>query len=430
MKKFTSFLTLALGTAILITFSGCLKDRCESTLTYLVYKPVYVKMDEVRNDLRTEAPRPLKKPGNIYVYGNYLFVAEYREGIHVIDNSDPSNPVGVSFIKIPGCENMAVRGNIMYANSYVDLVSLNISNPQSVQLVCRTNDMFEALGLYQDLGHLVYYEQTSETVERPCDSPVYYYEDFSGWGRPGLKDVLFVNASFDNNASGSESNAPAGVGGSMARFTLAANRLYSVGNYDLKVFGLNGEGCATLNNTVNLGWGIETIFPYQDKLFIGSSSGMFIYDNSNPDQPTQLAAFAHARACDPVYVSGNTAYVTLRDGTECTGFANQLDVINITNITNPVLLKSYPMHNPHGLSISDDNLFLCEGNQGLKIFDVSEWAKIDQRLLSHQNDFFAFDVITLGDKKLAIVVGKDGLHQFDYSDPADPKALSLIPVQQ
>ena len=164
MKKFTSFLTLALGTAILITFSGCLKDRCESTLTYLVYKPVYVKMDEVRNDLRTEAPRSLKKPGNIYVYGNYLFVAEYREGVHVIDNSDPCNPVGVSFIKIPGCENMAVRGNIMCANSYVDLVSLNISNPQSVQLVCRTNDMFEPLALYQDFGYMVYYEQTSETV--------------------------------------------------------------------------------------------------------------------------------------------------------------------------------------------------------------------------------------------------------------------------
>lgn len=425
MKKFTSFLTLVLGTAILITFSGCLKDKCESTLIYQVYQPVYVKMDEVRNDLRTEAPRAVKKPGNIYVYDNYLFIAEQREGIHVIDNSNPSSPVNVSFIKIPGCENMAVRGNILYANSYVDLVSLDISNPQSVQLICRTNDMFEPIALYEDLGYLVYYEPTTETVERPCDTPVYYY-DFGIWGR---KDVLFVNAAFEDSSNGS-SGAPAGVGGSMARFTLTANRLYSVGNYDLKVFGLNEAGCATLNNTIQLGWGIETIFPYQDKLFIGSSSGMFIYDNSNPDQPTQLAAFAHARACDPVYVSGNTAYVTLRDGTECTGFVNQLDVVDITNITNPVLLKSYPMHHPHGLSISEDHLFLCEGDQGMKIFDASEWQKIDQRLLSHQNGFFAFDVITLGDKKLAIVVGKDGLRQFDYTDPAQPRELSLIPVQQ
>ncbi|NUO02408.1 MAG: hypothetical protein HUU01_17515 [Saprospiraceae bacterium] len=427
MKRMTSLLTLALGTAILITFSGCLKDKCESTLTYQAYQPVYVKMDEVRNELRTEAPRTLKTPGNIYVYQNYLFIAEHREGIHVIDNSDPSNPTSVSFIKIPGCENMAVRGNILYANSYVDLVSLDISNPLSVQLVCRTNDMFEPLALFEDLGYLVYYEPTTETVERPCDTPIYYY-DFGGWGR---KDVLFVSESaMQDNASGN-ANAPVGIGGSMARFTMAANRLYAVGNYDMKVFGLNNEGCATLNNTINLGWGIETIFPYQDKLFIGSSSGMFIYDNSNPDQPTQLAAFAHARACDPVYVSGNTAYVTLRDGTECTGFVNQLDVVNITNITNPVLLKSYPMHHPHGLSINaEEKLFLCEGDQGLKIFDATEWAKIDQRLLSHQNGFFAFDVITLDDKKVAIVVGKDGLRQFDYSNPAQPRELSLIPVQQ
>ncbi len=427
MKNFHSYLTLALATAVLFIFSGCLKDRCESTVTYTVYKPIYVQMDDVRNDLKTEAPRELKKPGNIYVYQNYLFIAEYREGIHVMDNSNPANPVAISFIKIPGCEHMAVRGNILYANSYVDLVSLDISNPQSVQLVCRTPDMFEPLALYEDLGYLVYYEPTTETVERPCDSPVYYYDNGGPWG---WKDVLFVNseiAAFDNSGSGG-SSAPAGVGGSMARFTLAADRLYAVSSYDLKVFSLGANGCADFKTTVNVGWGIETIFPFQDKLFIGSSSGMFIFDNSNPDQPSQLSVFQHARACDPVYVSGNKAYVTLRDGTECEGFINQLDVIDITSLTNPVLLKSYSMHNPHGLSISDDNLFLCEGNQGLKIFDASEWDKISQRLLSHQNGFFAFDVITLGDKKLAIVVGKDGLHQFDYSNPAQPKQISLIPV--
>ncbi len=426
MKKSFSFLTLMVATATLFTFSGCLKDQCESTLTYQVFKPVYIKMDEVRNQLLTEAPRELKKPGNIYVYQNYLFISEYREGVHIIDNTDPSNPVNLSFVKIPGCENIAVRGNTLYANNYVDLVSLDISNPQSVQLICRTNDVFDPIALYEDLGYLVYYEPTTETVQRPCDSPVYFYE-FDQWGR---RDMLFASVDVAADISNGSSNAPEGVGGSMARFTMAANRLYSVGTYDLKVFGLDDSGCAALRNTVNLGWGIETIFPYEDKLFIGSNSGMFIYDNSNPDQPTQLSVFQHARACDPVYVYGDIAYVTLHDGTECTGFANQLDVVNVANLTNPILLKTYPMHHPHGLSLTDDKLFLCEGDGGLKIFDASEWNKIDQRLLSNQTGFFAYDVITLGNKKLAIVVGKDGLRQYDYSDATQPRELSLIPVQQ
>jgi hypothetical protein len=42
---------------------------------------------------------------------------------------------------------------------------------------------------------------------------------------------------------------------------------------------------------------------------------MFIYDNSNPQAPVQLGVFQHARACDPVFASGDRAYVTLRDGT-------------------------------------------------------------------------------------------------------------------
>lgn len=428
MKKFTSFLTLALATAAMISFSGCLKDKCESTVIYQVYKPVYVQMDDVRTQLSTESPRELKKAGKIYVYGNYLFINEHREGIHVIDNSDPANPQNISFIKIPGCEDMAVRDNILYASSYVDLVSLDISNPLSVQVVCRTKDVFDPLALYQDLGYLVYYEPTTETIERPCDSPTYYYK-FDNWGR---QEMLFIDAAinFAGNSAGSNDSGVAGVGGSMARFTMAAGRLYTVSNNDLKVFGLNAEGCSDLRSTVPIGWGIETIFPYQDKLFVGSSSGMFIFDNSNPDQPHQLSSFQHARACDPVYVSGTKAYVTLRDGTDCEGFINQLDVVDITNITSPSLLRSFPMHNPHGLSISDDKLFLCEGNQGLKIFDASEWNLIPQRLLAHQGGFFAYDVITLGDKKLAIVVGKDGLYQFDFSDPAQPKQLSVIPVNQ
>src|SRR5690606_2577958 len=98
-------------------------------------------------------------------------------------------------------------------------------------------------------------------------------------------------------------------------------------------------------------WDIETIFPYEDKLFIGARSGMHIYDLATPENPQKISTYSHINSCDPVVVSGDYAYVTLRSGTTCEGFSNQLEVLDISNLASPSLVKVYPMHNPHGLGV-------------------------------------------------------------------------------
>ena len=78
----------------------------------------------------------------------------------------------------------------------------------------------------------------------------------------------------------------AGAGGSTARFTISGNYLYVVNSTSLKAFDISNPVAApVLKSTTNLGINIETIFPYQDKLFIGSSSSMYIYSLSNPEKP-------------------------------------------------------------------------------------------------------------------------------------------------
>ncbi|GHB65185.1 LVIVD repeat-containing protein [Persicitalea jodogahamensis] len=100
------------------------------------YRAVYATAEEIAK-IETQAPRPLRQPGKIYVQGNYLFVNEQGEGVHVIDNTDPAKPLKISFLKIPGNNDIAAKGQYLYADNARDLVVINIADPTSVKLVKR-----------------------------------------------------------------------------------------------------------------------------------------------------------------------------------------------------------------------------------------------------------------------------------------------------
>jgi len=196
---------------------------------------------------------------------------------------------------------------------------------------------------------------------------------------------------------------------------------------DLQTVNVSAESNPIAVRKDLIAWDIETIFPYKENLFIGSSSGMYILDISSPEAPSILSTYQHVRSCDPVVVDDKYAYVTLRSGTACQGFTNQLEVINIENLRSPQLSYTYLMTNPHGLGIDDGTLFVCDGNDGLKAYNAKDVSAIDKNLLAHYKNINALDVIPLGD--VLMMIGENGIYQYDYSNPKDIKLLSQIKLQ-
>lgn len=417
--------------AMLFLMASCVKDDCSRVMTYTKYTPVYKTLAEIRVDPTVEPARELKNPGKIYLYGNLILINEKGEGVHVIDNANPSAPAKLAFISIPGNIDIAMSGNTLYADNYIDLLAIDVSNIQNAHLQKRVQNAFSDLGVDPDLGILVAYTSEEVTEEVGCDDQSFMAQN--QWGNMQTIDNTGTgaNAGVSANVGGSGREA-IGIGGSMARFGINGQHLYIVDNQDMHIFDISNSQNPTRVNQVNvgMGWGIETIFPYQDKLFIGSNVGMFIYDNSNPQNPTYLSEFQHSDVCDPVFIDGNFAYVTLRSGTNCQGFTNQLDVIDITNITNPTLVSSTEMHNPHGLTIEDDKLYLCDGSDGFKVFDIADKQAIGQNQLFHDSSIPAYDAITIPRADAVLVIGKDGFYQYNTSNPAALQLLSHIPVAQ
>jgi hypothetical protein len=212
----------------------------------------------------------------------------------------------------------------------------------------------------------------------------------------------------------------------MARFTIHADHLYALDAGDLQAINVQAETDPQFESRTPISWDMETIFPYKNNLFIGSQTGMHILDISTPSSPVKVSTYAHVRVCDPVVVQDDLAYVTLRSGNQCAGFTNQLEVINIKNVLAPELLKTYPMTNPHGLGIDQSTLFVCDGDAGLKIYDASDIANIDKNQLAHYGNVHAYDVIPFNN--IVMMIGQDGIFQYDYSNPKDIKFLSKLEV--
>ena len=169
-----------------------------------------------------------------------------------------------------------------------------------------------------------------------------------------------------------------------------------------------------------IGSDIETIFPYNNKLYIGAGSSMGVYDLQDPLNPTALSWNGHWCSHDPVVADDNYAYVTLHAANACSSTVNQLEVYDLRTANAPTLLKTYPLSGPLGLSKDGNLLFVCD--DGVKIYDASNPA--DLKLLKTLPGIKSYDVIA--SSGIAYVVTKDGLYQYDYSDRNNIRLLSKL----
>ncbi|MCK9639060.1 MAG: hypothetical protein M0R39_04050 [Prolixibacteraceae bacterium] len=410
-----------------ILLFGLIATSCRDkfNVEYKAMVPVYMSYSELRTSVKVVSQQDLVKPGKIYSYGNYIFINENMKGVHVYNNSNPAAPQSVGFINIPGNIDLVVKNNIMYADSYIDLVAIDVTDPANAKEVGRTKGVFPyMMPLYPEteykrgnvntaLGVVVNWEV--KTVKEEMES--------NDYGNVYAYDYLNLNTKLDALAT---MGAP-GIGGSMARFGLTGNSLVAVDKNSLYYnFDLTEP-----TNPKRAYWDyirggvVETMFLSGKYMFLGTSNGMLIYDLSDPMKPVYLSTFWHMTGCDPVVVQNNKAYVTLRSGVTCANRStNELSVLDITDVKAPNLLRSYGMDNPHGLCISDEILFVCDGNSGLKVYNAANPLLISENLLAKFPGINAYDVIPLG--KSLLMIGSDGFYQYDYSDLTNIKQISVI----
>ena len=129
----------------LVTVAAALACLATSPVRPPTHRAIYLSWEEFRTTaVRVLPPKPIGKRGKLLIAHEHLFVSEPGQGVHVFDDRDPEKPVPLFFIRIPGNIDIAVRDNLLYADSAVDLLTFELRlEERTAKLIGRLENQFD-----------------------------------------------------------------------------------------------------------------------------------------------------------------------------------------------------------------------------------------------------------------------------------------------
>ncbi|WP_288207522.1 hypothetical protein [uncultured Parabacteroides sp.] len=411
--------------SVICMLYGCNDDmKVKETITLTVNKPVLMSADAFRSSVKVKTqPEEITQQGKICFYEGYLYISEPGKGIHIIDNRNPSSPSPIGFIELIGNADVAIRNNMLYADSYVDLIWFDISNPALPVLKNRLENVFPYAFPPIEEGTIDY--PMCETAAANSQIVVGWTQVEESYTTERYKDQEIYYDSMVNS-SGGNSGVSTSVNGSMSRFGFYQNYLYVVLNNQMSIFDLSGDKPVKAVDNMHVGGNVETIFSYKDYMFMGTPTGMLIYSVADPLKPEYQSMMWHVYGCDPVVVEDDIAYVTVHAGNNCGQNFNELIILDVKDVKNPQPIVSYTMTKPKGLGIDNGTLFLCD--DGLKIYNASDPQTLMANRLAHYSGMEGYDVIP--HDNVLMMIADDGIYQYDYSNLKEIKQLSKLAVKK
>lgn len=409
MKNLYIQFTLLLFAILLVS---CTDDSGTVEVDYLEATAIYGDIDEIRAIPLNEDGRTIQNPGKIFIGDGFILIGEEGQGIHVISNQDRSNPISENFIQIPGNKEFFVSGNTLYAESYYDVIKIDVSDPFNAQLISRSknaiqdyfiNDKGETLIGFSYIEKNIVLDENDDFMKEVIDDQLVYL-DFA-------KNVIpksSVPSSFAGNSAQSI--------GTLNRITKSNNHIYLVSNSNMIIIDDNDFESDVIR-LENIKEDMETVFPYQNKLFVGSKTSMSVFDISNNSIPSELSDFEHATSCDPVLPYSDVAFVTLRtaDFSPCPGNSNSLLVIDISDVSNATQLHEIQLASPYGMTIINNHLLVANGTSGLSIFNVEDPR--NPQLVQKNEDIVAYDIIAdPNNADYLFITGQEGMTQYEIDE--------------
>jgi hypothetical protein len=149
---------MSVKNTLLVFLYACFLSACEKESTFTGFngngkKPIYIPLSEL-GDIKNLPPQTIEQTGTIFLRDTLFFMLEFKKGIHVFNILDTMNTAALTFWNIPAITDFTISGNRVYADSWRDLVTIDISDLYQIREISRNKDTFKPI-LYPPLydGH-------------------------------------------------------------------------------------------------------------------------------------------------------------------------------------------------------------------------------------------------------------------------------------
>jgi hypothetical protein len=369
----------------------------------------------------------------ITIVGDTAYVADWDDGLKVIDISNPQNPQIIGSVDTPGgAVSVTVVGDIAYvADEYEGLQVIDISDPQNTQIIgsVDTPGFASGVAVVGDTAYVADGESGLQVIDisDPQSPQIIGSVDTPG-GAVGVTvvgDMAYVADCWEglqvidiSDPQNAQIIGSVYTPGSASGVTVVGDTAY-IADYDmgLQVIDISDpQNPQIIGSLVTPGFALG-VTVVGDTAYVADGSGLQVIDISDPQNPQIIGSFVTPGNAMGVTVVGDTAYVA--DSWE------GLQVIDISDPQNPQIIGSVDTSDcALGVKVVGDTAYVADGNGGLQVIDISD-PQNPQIIGSFVTPGFASGVTVVGDT--AYVADYDiGLQVIDISDPQSPQIIGSV----
>ncbi len=369
----------------------------------------------------------------IFVEGSRAYVAAGFSGLHIIDVTNPANPVEVGSYDSPGdAVGVYVVGATAYlADSQSGLRVVNVSNPASPAELSFYDTPGEARGVTV-VGSIAYVADGASGLRLINVANLASLTEIGFYDTPGeargvtvFGAIAYVADRFSGLRVVDASNPakPSEVGffntfGEALRVTLLGTTAYVADGFSgLEIVNIANSANPTALGSFNEGGEVRDLVVIGATAYLANKRiGLRMLDVANPASLNKLGIYHSLGALAGIAVANGMAY--LADG------YSGLQIVNIANPDRPEVVGVFnaPAY-VVGVYVVGTTAYLANYSRGLRIIDASNPANpVEIGFFSPSDTIYGVYVVG----NLAYLAGSTGLYIINLVDPANPTQLGFF----
>jgi hypothetical protein len=400
-------------------FSSCFRHDCIDHVAVKVYTPVF--LDEIHWQVNPEflSEKKIKNIGKVNAIGQYFFINEMLEGIHVIDNSNPTAPIPLGFISIPGNIDFDTDGRFLYADSYADLLTIDISNIRNPRLIQRKRNAFQHSLLEHNSRIIGHYVAKDSFVDFQCGVFTRNYMEDDGT----YIAELGLNKGINDRRTGFRffSGMSIGNGGPSSRILRSENNFYTINGKDLGVGQIANNGTVDIHSLYTFDDLLEGFTHIGDFLGVIAQSHSYFTKRNNSSSLNFTQPFFLLRWRSHFHGSNDSLWLSVQNG-----HFGEVGLFRLNEESVPLKMGTLFVDKPLEILKLGSFFIVCQGKEGFSVFELSNFNFGSSRLLLKHSGIHAKKIIRV-DEHSFLIVSDSGLTQFELTLDNTVRHLSHIP---